>query len=161
MTDGQERKNERKNRRRNADRRKALLPWQRPRSAPLAERRTSIGVPRGSRPKEPFIARDTASGQASWDVAGTRFAHRFERHYPPGLSQSSNSTSRSGRRAGELMPKAARVRIASSPAGTALARAIRDGLPDHVRPTRARSESLMSPPDQRLCQWIGDDLICT
>jgi hypothetical protein len=38
---------------------------------------------RGSRPKEFFIARDSASGQASWDVAGTRFAHPFERHYPP------------------------------------------------------------------------------
>jgi hypothetical protein len=25
---------------------------------------------RGSRPKESFIARDSASGQASWDVAG-------------------------------------------------------------------------------------------
>src|SRR5690242_2529786 len=34
---------------------------------------------RGSRPKESFIARDSASGQASWDVAGTRFAHPVER----------------------------------------------------------------------------------
>src|SRR5690242_12706681 len=37
---------------------------------------------RGSRPKESFIARDSASGQASWDVAGTRFAHPFERALP-------------------------------------------------------------------------------
>src|SRR6185437_13764410 len=37
---------------------------------------------RGSRPKESFIARDAASGQASWDVAGTRFAHPFERALP-------------------------------------------------------------------------------
>jgi hypothetical protein len=37
----------------------------------------------GSRPKESFIARDSASGHASWDVAGTRFAYPFERHYPP------------------------------------------------------------------------------
>src|SRR5690348_14108775 len=39
------RTNERKCRRRNADRRKALLPWQRPRPRLSAERRTSIGVP--------------------------------------------------------------------------------------------------------------------
>ena len=32
-----------------------------------------------SRPQESFISRDSASGQASWDVAGTRFAHPFER----------------------------------------------------------------------------------
>src|SRR5579872_2406285 len=37
---------------------------------------------RGSRPKESFIARDAASGHASWDVAGTRFAHPFERALP-------------------------------------------------------------------------------
>src|SRR5436190_16714625 len=35
-----------------------------------------------SRPEESFIARDSASGQASWDVAGTRFAHPFERALP-------------------------------------------------------------------------------
>jgi len=36
----------------------------------------------GSRPKESFIARDSASGHASWDVPGTRFAHPFERALP-------------------------------------------------------------------------------
>jgi len=37
------------------------------------------------------------------------------------LSQSSDSTSRAGHSAGRLMPDAARERIASPPAGTALA----------------------------------------
>src|SRR5579872_3700342 len=38
---------------------------------------------RGSRPKESFISRDAASGHASWDVAGTRFAHPLSGRYPP------------------------------------------------------------------------------
>ena len=51
----------------------------------------------------------------------------------PCLSQSSDCTSRPGPSAEGLMPKAARERVASPPAGTALARAIRLCLPDRVR----------------------------
>src|SRR5262249_29692578 len=37
---------------------------------------------RGSRPQEAFIARDAASGQASWEGAGTVFAHPLEGAFP-------------------------------------------------------------------------------
>ena len=51
----------------------------------------------------------------------------------PCLSQSSECTSRPGPSAEGLMPKAARERVASPPAGTALARAIWECLPGRVR----------------------------
>jgi hypothetical protein len=54
----------------------------------------------------------------------------------PCLSQSSDCTSRPSRSARGLMPKAARERVASPRAGTALARAIRLCLPGHVREGR-------------------------
>src|SRR5215468_320634 len=38
---------------------------------------------RGSRPKESFIARDSASGQASLGRGGTRFAYPLSGRYPP------------------------------------------------------------------------------
>src|SRR5437588_10939005 len=87
----------------------------------------------GSRPKESFIARDSASGQASWDVAGTRFAYPFERALPAPACPSPARIAHPSRSARGLMPKAARARVASPPAGTALARAIRECLPDRVR----------------------------
>src|SRR5579859_4286576 len=37
----------------------------------------------GSRPKESFIARDSASGQASWDVAGHVLRIPLSGRYPP------------------------------------------------------------------------------
>jgi hypothetical protein len=55
----------------------------------------------------------------------------------PCLSRSPARTAHPGRSAEGLMPKAARARVASPPAGAALARAIR-GLPPGPRPTRAR-----------------------
>src|SRR5690348_15044789 len=59
-----------------------ILP--RRRAQPRLERQAHIyrRSTAASRPKESFIARDSASGQASWDVAGTRFAHPFERALP-------------------------------------------------------------------------------
>ena len=144
---------------------------------------------RGSRPKESFIARDSASGQASWDAADSNLP--FERHYPPrpvpvqrqhlalrslvSRFRSSHSFAAPSHAnlgikrtlasitwscgfgfevplpvcglvggtsnpphecAGELMPKTARARVASPPAGTALTRAIRDCLPGRVRQGR-------------------------
>ena len=140
MTDGQKRKNERKCRRRNADRRKALLPWLTATAAPLSgeahiyRRSTAVLVPRSL-----SSARDSAPGQASCDAAGTRFAHPFERHYPPLPVPVQRRTSRSGRNAGEMMPNAARERVASPPAGAALARAGL-GMPPRPRPTERGSE---------------------
>jgi hypothetical protein len=46
-----------------------ILPCDRARPR-LERQRTSIGVPPRFSPQESFIARDSASGQASWDVAG-------------------------------------------------------------------------------------------
>src|SRR5690242_20844192 len=92
---------------------------------------------RGSRPKESFIARDAASGQASWDVAGTRFAHPFERALPAPACPSPATAPRAPVVVPEsMMPKAARARVASPPAGTALARAARECLPGRVRQER-------------------------
>ncbi|MFZ0149518.1 MAG: hypothetical protein WAM72_14500, partial [Xanthobacteraceae bacterium] len=65
----------------------------------------------------------------------------------PCLSQSSDCTSRPGPSAEGLMPKAARERVASPRAGTALARAIRLCLPGHVRLGEIR----------RICNLIGDE----
>jgi hypothetical protein len=54
------------------------------------------------------------------------------------------------------MPKAARVRVASPPAGTALARAIRDCRPE-PRPSGARFDPACNIVGDA-CQWISDDL---
>jgi hypothetical protein len=85
-----------KYRRRNADRRKAssAVPYGHGRASIV--RRTSIGV---SRPKESFIARDSASGHASWD-ATNRFGP-FRRAVLPApiCPQSSNCTLRPSRSA--------------------------------------------------------------
>src|SRR5205823_11656081 len=53
--------------------------------------------------------------------------------YPPLPVPVQRRTSHPSLSARGLMPKAARARVASPPAGTALARAIRDCLPDRVR----------------------------
>src|ERR1044071_910784 len=45
--------------------------------AHIYRRSTAVLVPRSL-----SSARDSASGQASWDAAGTRFAHPFERALP-------------------------------------------------------------------------------
>src|SRR5204863_8436323 len=56
--------------------------------------------------------------------------------YPPLPVPVQRRTSHPSRSARGLMPKAARARVASPPAGTALTRAIRDCLPDRVREGR-------------------------
>src|SRR5690349_4467227 len=56
--------------------------------------------------------------------------------YPPLPVPVQRRTSRSGHNAGEMMPDAARERVASPPAGFALARAIRLCLPKSVRTGR-------------------------
>src|SRR6266576_600891 len=73
---------------------------------------------RGSRPRD--FRRQRLSARPG-------FLGRGEQVWPirragvtrPNLSQSSDSTSRAGHSAGRLMPKAARERVASPPAGTA------------------------------------------
>ena len=56
------------------------------------------------------------------------------------------------------MPKAARARVASPPAGAALVRAIRDCLPDRVR-TMGENAACNHNGDN--CQWERDDLFST
>src|ERR1051325_967373 len=89
---------------------------------------------RGSRPKESFIARDAASGQASWDVALIVAKRGLPAPSCPTVQRAPRPLVVVPR---GLMPKAARARSASPPAGTALARAIR-GVPPGPRPTRTR-----------------------
>src|SRR5690348_15768302 len=82
--DGKKQRKQRKeNRRRNADRRKgSVLPRLAGAAAAPGGAARLSAFHRGSRPKESFISRDSAPGQASCDVAGTRFAHPFERALP-------------------------------------------------------------------------------
>jgi hypothetical protein len=125
-------------RRRNADRRKALVPRRR-RARPRlsAERRTSIGVPPRFSSQGVFHRKGRSLGPGFLGRGGGRVLRvPLSGITRPCLSQSSDSTSRSGRSAGELMPKTARVRVASPPAGTALARAAWDCLPSRVREGR-------------------------
>jgi hypothetical protein len=69
-----------------------------------------------------------------WDVAGTRFAHPFERALPAPACPNPARIAHPSRSARGLMPKAARARVASPPAGAALVRAVfRECLPDRVR----------------------------
>jgi hypothetical protein len=69
-------------------------------------------------PKESFIARDAASGHASWDAADSGLS--FKRTLPTPACPSPANAPRTPT-AGRLMPKAARERVASPRAGTALA----------------------------------------
>jgi hypothetical protein len=192
MTDG---KNERKkNRKQNADRRNhyfAAPERARPRLQTAGAHLSAFH--HDSRPKESFITRNSASGQASWDAADSDLS--FERAFPapacplspartahPGHScpdsevrnrwrharmrtseskgtRAINNISRAAldlkflcRVAGwaggtsnpphecaeGLMPKAARARVASPPAGTALAPAAWLCLPGRVRMDEVR-----------------------
>jgi hypothetical protein len=79
-------KNERtkeKYRRRNADRRKALLPWHRPRPRPCAERRTSIGVPPRFSSQGIFHRKGLSLRPGFLGRGGIRFAHPLSGRYPP------------------------------------------------------------------------------
>jgi hypothetical protein len=113
-TNGKERK--RKIRRRNADRRNALLPWRRARPRLQAAGAHLSAFHRGSRPKESFIARDSA---LNFCFLGPGLS--VECALPTPAYPIPASRSRPGPSAEGLMPNAARERVASSPAGTALA----------------------------------------
>ena len=110
-----------------------IQPWHRPRPRLGSPRRTSIGVPPRRLAKGTLVVFGSASGQASWDVAGTRFAHPFERALPAPACPNPARIAHPSRSARGLMPKAARARVASPPAGAALVRAVRECLPDRVR----------------------------
>ena len=131
---GKNGKNERKKyRRRNADRRNfSILPCLTDTAAPGAPGAHLSAFHRGSRPKESFIARDSAPGFDFLGRGGQGWPVRRAGVTRPYLSQSSDQT-RPGRSAEGLMPNAARERVASPRAGAALARAIRDCLPGRVR----------------------------
>jgi hypothetical protein len=81
--------------------------------------------------KGTFVVFGATSGQASWDVACPLSGRTH-----PRLFLSPASSSHPGHSAEGLMPKAARERVASPPAGTALARAIWECLPGRVRKGR-------------------------
>jgi len=75
-------KNERKNRKQNADRRNSYSAAPTGAAAPLSGeahiyRRSTTVLAKGT-----LVVFGSASGQASWDVAGTRFAYPFERALP-------------------------------------------------------------------------------
>src|SRR5437764_569717 len=151
--EGKERK--KKIRKRNADRRNwysavasaTAAPW-------IAKAHIYRRSTAASRPKESFIARDSASGQASWDVADINLP--FERALPAPACPSPARIAHPSRSARGLMPKAARARVASPPAGAALVRAIRDCLPDRVR---TMGDACNHNGDN--CQWERDDLFST
>ena len=99
-----------------------ILPRHRPRPRLSAERRTSIGVP------------PRFSSQGVFHLQGTRHQARLPAtwrghvlriplsgRYLPLPVPVQRCTSRSGPSAGEMMPNAARERVASPPAGAALA----------------------------------------
>jgi hypothetical protein len=78
---------------------------------------------RGSRPKESFIARDSAPGFCFLGRGGKVGGPSVERALPASTCPSPARPSRPGRSARRITPKAARERVANPPAGTALARA--------------------------------------
>jgi hypothetical protein len=132
---GNDEREERKKkyRRRNADRRKALLPCLTGTAAPGAPGAHLSAFHRGSRPKESFIARDSAPG---FCFLGRGLS--VEWALPTPAYPSPAKSSRPGRSAEGLMPNAARERVASPRAGAALAPDLR---PAGRSPSdRARSE---------------------
>ena len=93
-------------------------------------RRSTAALAKGT-----FVVFDATSGQASWDVAA--FARRV---LPAPADPSSASSLHPGHSAEGLMPKAARERVATPPAGTALAP--HNGLPAIARPIDGRGSPL-------------------
>src|SRR5499427_10481521 len=88
---------------------------------------------RGSRPKESFIARDSASGFCFLGRGGKVGGPSVEWALPAPTCPSPARPSRPGHSARRITPSAARERVASPPAGTALARATWECLPGRVR----------------------------
>jgi len=111
MTNGRTGKNKRKCRKRNADRRNVICRGVGHGRASQRGGAHLSAFHRGSCPKESFIARDSASGQASWDVADSDLS--FERALPAPACPSPASSSRPGPSAEGLMPKAARWQASS------------------------------------------------
>ena len=86
---------------------------------------TSIGVPPRFSPQGVFHRQGTqhqARLPATWRGHVLRIP--LSGRYPPRPVPVQRRTSRSGRNAGEMMPNAARERVASPPAGAALARGL-------------------------------------
>jgi hypothetical protein len=103
-----------KHRRRNTDRRNfSILPCLRDTAAPGAPGAHLSAFHRGSRPKESFIARDSAPGFCFLGPGGQGWPVRRAGVTRPYLSQSSEQT-RPSRSAEGLMPNAARERVAKS-----------------------------------------------
>jgi len=100
-----------------------VLPRQTGTAAPGAPGAHLSAFHRGSRPKECFIARDSAPGFCFLGRGRTGFAYPFERALPAPACPSPARPSRPGRSARRRSPNAARERVASPRAGTALARA--------------------------------------
>ena len=100
---------------------------------------------RGSRPKESFIARDSAPGFYFLGRGGQGWPVRRAGVTRPYLSQSSE-LSRPSRSARGLLPNAARERVTNPHAGAALARAIR-----HARRAASEKGEVRS-----ICNVIGD-----
>src|SRR5215469_4705886 len=137
------RTNERKNRRRNADRRKALLPWRRPRprlkrEAHIYRRSTAVLAPRS-------LSSQGTQLQARLPGTWRRHVLRIplSGRYPPLPVPVQRATTRPSRSARGMMPKAAQARVASPPAGTALARAARECLPGRVRYRRGSEGTIL------------------
>src|SRR5690242_4907123 len=129
-----ERKQRKKNRRRNADRRNAVFcRTLRIRPRPGSPRRTTIGVPPRFSSQGVFHLQGTqhqARLPATWRGHVLRIP--LSGRYPPLPVPVQRRTSHSGPSAGGLMPNAARERVASPPAGSALARASGACLPGRV-----------------------------
>ena len=127
-------KTKEKIRRRNADRRNELICRAlrtRPRlkrEAHIYRRSTAVLVPRS-------LSSQGTQHQAfaSWDVANRVLLRPLSGRYPPLPVPVQRRTSRSGHNAGEMMPNAARERLAKPRAGTALARAAWVCLPGRVQ----------------------------
>src|ERR1700751_2106505 len=110
-----------------------ILPGLTDPAAPGSARRTSIGVPPRFSPQGVFHRKGLSLRPGFLGRGGTRFAYPLSGCYPPLPVQFSPArTAHPSRSARGMMPKAARARVASPPAGTALAP--HDGLPAAARP---------------------------
>ena len=93
-------------------------------------RRSTAALAKGT-----FVVFGATPGQVSWDAAKHVLRVPLSGRYPC-LSLSPARTAHPSPSARGMMPKAARERVASPPAGTALARVPRLCLPGHVRDGR-------------------------
>ena len=151
-TNGQERKQMSEAKRRQRQLSHSAGPYG-PRPRPSTERRTSIGVPPRFSPQGVFHRKGLSLRPGFLGRGGTRFAYPLSGRYPPRPATRAPVIVPRG-----LMPKAARARVASPPAGTALARAAKECLPGRVRLGEVRNLCNRNRDDgQRLCLRISDD----